>query len=87
MKAQAEKEPQQAAPKKLRTRPFQFFALVQHRQINPETQRVAEPEVLEFPDKATLRAALAEPAYENTSVRILRGYELKVSSKRAISIH
>lgn len=76
-----------APKKKTRQRPFRFFATVKHRQVDLETNAPKPAEVLEFDDKVSMRAKLGEPDYETADVRVIRGYELTVKSKRNLSIN
>jgi hypothetical protein len=87
---QEQEQKQEVTAKKARRstpRPYKFFATVRHRQVDLETNKPAEPEFLEFPDKAAMREKLSEPKYEGAEVRIIRGYEMVVKARRSISVN
>lgn len=88
--AQTQSQETTAAEKKKRQtkpRPYRFFVAVKHRQIDAETNRPADPEFLEFPDKAALREALGQAKYEGAEIRVIRGYEMAAKAKRHISLN
>lgn len=63
-----------------------FFVQVKHRQINPVTGLTADPEFLEFSDKASMRDTLGLPQYEGVDLRVIRGHEMTVKAKHSISV-
>ncbi len=67
-------------------RPYKYYVLVTHRQLDFNGQ-VAPTEFLSFEDKSALRTALDNAAYESAELRIIRGYEMNVKSKRQISLN
>lgn len=67
-------------------RPYKFYVAVSFRQLSIEGT-VQSPELLEFPDKSALREALAGPQYDGATLRIFRGYEMKVKARRNVSIN
>lgn len=84
---QQEKTAEEKAPRKPRQRPFRFFVVVKHRQVDLETNQPKPAELLEFDDKVSMREKLGAPEYETAEVRVLRGYELTVRAKRSVSIN
>lgn len=81
------KEATETQEKKSRARARLFYVLVRHRLSDPTTGHVPAPEFLEFENKADLRAALDDAKYAAADVRIVRGFEMTVKSKRQLTIN
>lgn len=70
-----------------KSRPYKLFVAVKHRQVDLEHGKPADPEFIEFEDKAALRAGLDNPRYDGAELRIIRGYEMTVKARRSISVN